>query len=212
MALNLTTSTGSTVTTLNLSKVQPGQRINFTKEAPELKSIIIKMMWESHQGGKDVDLDLSAVLLGSNEKAVNGNLSSNSQGDTPRALVYYNNETGTNGVKHSGDIQSGGTEEMVVTESDIDSDVEHVVIVASSHSEDNTPITFGMAKNPSMIIINSDTNEALYEIDLKDEGSTSTAVEICRFTRSKGNFTMESLNLSVGNTPVGLESIGNRYF
>lgn len=212
MALNLTTSTGATVTTLNLSKVQPGQRINFTKEAPELKNIIVKMMWSSHEGGKDVDLDLSAVLLGGNGKAVHGNLDSNSNGDMPRALIYYNNEKGSNGVKHSGDIQSGGTEEMVVTESEIDSDVTDVVVVASSHSEGAAAITFGMAKDPTMLIINGDTNEALYEIDLKDEGSTSTAVEICRFTRKNGNFTMESLNLAVGDTPVGLESIGNRYF
>lgn len=213
MALNLTRGNNNQqVSTINLQKVQTGQMINLSKEAPALNEILVKLVWQSNKGSVEVDMDVSAVLVNGEDKAVPGVLASDPvNGDTPRALVYYNNEDGTKGVKHGGDIKGGGTEEMFINLKDIEDDVNGVVVVASTHS-DGEAVNMGMAKDPVVYIINVETNEALFEIDLEDVASVATSAEIVRFEKKRGEFRMKPIAASVGSSPNGLTDIVARYF
>lgn len=69
---------------VNLTKVQKGQRLNLSKVAPGLKIARMELGWSENlfDTGGDLDLDASAFLLGQDGKVPNG--------DTRYFVYYYN--------------------------------------------------------------------------------------------------------------------------
>lgn len=198
MSLNLNSETnGTTINTINLSKVQRGQRINLSKEQPALKRVLMKLVWDGE------DLDATVVLLDDKEKFI--------RKDDQTSMIFYHNLEGA-GIKHSGDLRSGGTEEVTIDLDKVEYNVNTLMFVASSHAE--TPsekVTFGQVRNAKAYLINADTNEALYEFDLEEDHSTSTAVEMARLYKKGGEWRFTSLEEDVGSHHMGLQSILNKY-
>lgn len=152
MALNLTRDNGQKITnSINLVKAKRGQSLNLKKIAPTMSKVLIMLNWEG-----DADLDSSIVLLQSNGKPVDGVVKSDPvNGDTPRALVYYNNLDMTKGIKHGGDLRAGGQEEIDIDLSMIDSDVSEIIHVASAYSE-GSKVTFGDVKSATITIVDAE--------------------------------------------------------
>lgn len=198
MALNLTSeTTGKKVNTINLSKIVRGERINLSKEQPSLKNIIMKLEWKG-----DVDLDATVVLLNDNEKAISNDWD---------AMIGYKNLRGK-GITHSGDLQSGGTEEVSIELDAVDPKVDILMFAATTH-ENNPPATpFGLARNAKVYLINKDTNEALYVFDLEEDHSTFTAVEMARLYKKNGEWRFTSLEEDLGKHHQGLQGIVDKYF
>lgn len=202
MALNLTSETsGNTINTVNLSKVQRGQRVNLSKENPTLKRLLVKLVWEG------ADLDVSAVMLNENNKFVR----SGTQDNIFSSMSFYKNPN-CQGIKHSGDLREGGTEELLIFLDELETVCDSVIIVATSHAERvEDKVTFGCVRNAKAYIIDYDTNEALYEFDLEEDHSTSTAVEMARIYKKGGDFRLTSLEDDVGTDHMGLQAIVNKY-
>ncbi|AUR86278.1 TerD domain protein [Vibrio phage 1.084.O._10N.261.49.F5] len=198
MALNLASeTTGSAINTLNLSKIEKGQRINLSKEQPSLKKILMKLCWES-----DEDVDATVVMLNSQSKAVRPDWS---------GMVGYGNLQ-AQGISHSGDLRSGGTEEVIIELDKVESAVESLMFVATTHEEQAPATTFGTVRNAKVYLINADTNQALYEFDLEEDHSTSTAVEMARLYKKAGEWRFTSLEEDVGRHHMGLQNIVDKYF
>lgn len=198
MALTLKSETNnSTISTINLSKIARGQRINLSKEQPSLKRVLMKLVWEGE------DLDASVVLLNNQSKFI--------RKDDQSSMVFYHNLTAA-GITHSGDLRDGGSEEVVIELDKVEAGVETLMFVATSHAE--TPqekVTFGQVRNAKAYLINADTNEALYEFDLEEDHSTSTAVEMARLYKKDNEWRFTSLEEDVGTFHMGLQAIVDKY-
>lgn len=190
-------TTGQTVNTLNLSKIQRGQRINLSKEQPDLKRVLMKLSWQS-----DEDVDATVVLLNSQGKAI--------RPDWTGMVGYGNLES--KGIKHSGDLRSGGTEEVTIELNNVESGVESLLFVATTHEEQAPATTFGVVRNAKVYLINADTNQALYEFDLEEDHSTSTAVEMARLYKKGSEWRFTSLEEDVGTHHMGLQNLVDKYF
>jgi len=198
MSLNLSSeTTGSTINTLNLSKIQKGERINLSKEQPSLKKVLMKLCWESSE-----DVDATVVMLNSQGKAVRPDWS---------GMVGYGNLK-AHGIEHSGDLRSGGTEEVVIDLDKVEHGVESLIFIATTHEEQAPATTFGNVRNAKVYLINADTNQALYEFDLEEDHSTSTAVEMARLYKKANEWRFTSLEESVGKHHMGLQNIVDKYF
>ena len=93
---------------INLSK---GQKVNLSKDHPELKVALVGLGWDIKQydSGADYDLDASIFLLDSGGKCAH-------ESD----FIFYNNLS-AGGVTHSGDNRTGegdGDDEAVTIEFD----------------------------------------------------------------------------------------------
>ena len=198
MSLNLRSeTTNQDVSTIKLSKITRGQRINLSKEQPSLKRVLMKLVWEGE------DLDASVVLLNNQSKFI--------RKDDQSSMVFYHNLTAA-GITHSGDLRDGGSEEVVIELDKVEAGVETLMFVATSHAE--TPqekVTFGQVRNAKAYLINADTNEALYEFDLEEDHSTSTAVEMARLYKKDNEWRFTSLEEDVGTFHMGLQAIVDKY-
>lgn len=196
--LNLKSSTtNQQISTINLSKVARGQRINLSKTQPALKRVLMKLVWQGE------DLDATVVLLDSQDKFI--------RKDDPTSMVYYDNLE-VAGIKHSGDLRDGGTEEVTITLDDVESGVKTLLFAATSHAEEaKDKVTFGQVRDAKAYLINADTNEALYEFDLEEDHSTSTAVEMARLYIKDGQWRFTSLEEDLGTHHMGLQAILDKY-
>lgn len=197
--LNLKTESNGNkqVNTLNLSKVQRGERINLSKTQPSLKNIIMKLCWESEE-----DVDATVAMLGSNGKIIRPDAT---------GMVWYQNLE-SKGVKHGGDLRSGGTEEVTINLEEVEQGVESLLFVATTHEEQAPATTFGVVRNAKVFLINADTNEALFQFDLEEDHSTSTAVEMARLYRKDNQWRFTSLEEDIGTHHMGLQAIIDKYF
>lgn len=200
-------TTGTQVSTINLSKVQLGERINLSKDNPGLKRVLMKLVWTS-VAGREVDLDATIAQLGTDDKFVDAGLNGQVS-----SMVFFQNEN-VNGISHSGDLREGGTEEITVTLDQVRNDAKTLLFIASAHAEEHEPkATIGQASSAKLYIIDADANKALYEIDLAENVSTSTCVELGRLYRHENEWKLTSLGTDIGGgrEKMGLYSIINQY-
>jgi len=204
MAIDFTKleNAGGHASTLDFSKaqaVETGERINFTKSNPGVNKLRLELYWES-----DHDGDAAAVLLGEDGNAIEG------------GIVFYN-QLELPGVTHSGDVRgdvdgdaSTPEETITVDLGALDSFVDSVLFIASTHSEDK-PVAFGKLRDCRVLVINDETNEVLYGYELDEDFSTFTSVELSKFYRKDGEWRMTNLAEGVGKSAVALTDIASKY-
>lgn len=173
---------------VNLQKVQGGQRINLRKEQPGLKRLRAEISWDENKfdtGGKH-DLDIFAVLVQENGKC---------REDRDFIVAFGYDDQGNNlsihpsgSVKHSGDEMTGskvGADEVITVNFDlIPPHVKEIHIIAST----NHGITFGKVNNARVVLVNDETNVEMYQYDLEESASTSTAVRLMRLYLKDGDW------------------------
>lgn len=194
LTLGVCESTNQNINTINLSKVEAGSTINLSKENPSLTKLVLKLVWEGN-----IDLDASLMVLGADGKTLTKDNA---------FCIWYKNEEGY-GIKHSGDLRAGGTEEIVVDKETLDPRVQKLVFVASSH-EEVTPKTIGLAGSASVFVINAATSEALYEFPLEGH-STSTCVELLEVDCSNQELELKSICNDLGSHAMGLKGAVQKY-
>ncbi len=209
MALNLKRDNGQEIKqSINLVKAKRGQSINLQKIAPSLSKVLIVLTWEG-----DADLDSSLVLLDDKNKPVSGNVVEDKDlGNTPRALVYYNNLDNTNGIVHGGDLRSGGQEEIDIDLNAIDKDINQIIHIATSCSEDGSKTSFEDVSTAKVSIVDADKNEAILEYDLVENAGMATSVEIAKIYNKSGSWMFGSMESVVGDSENGLSDIAAKYF
>lgn len=178
-----------------------GQKVDLAKASTDagvttpLTKLVAGAGWDA-KAGKEIDLDLVAIYLGADGKAIadaNGNGT-----NLDEAVTFFNNLTNA-GAQHSGDNLTGegdGDDETITFDlAAIPANVESVAIVVASYSGE----TFGEVENAQVRMVNPDGNVELAKYELKDGMANTKGVELGRIKRENGAWAFEA----TGNTIDG---------
>ena len=165
MGINL--GTNNNINPLNLKK---NDVLDLTKKNPGLDKVILGAGWDVATMGRDFDIDISAFLVGSNNKV----------NQIPQDVIFFNNKFG-DGIYLEGDNRTGageGDDERIQIDlSQIRSDIQRIVFIVTIHEAQARRQTFGMVNNSYVRLLDAKNNEReLCRFNLKEDGSTVTSV------------------------------------
>lgn len=176
------------MTSIDLSKITKGQRINLTKETPEMLKFKAAMGWNpSTQPGVDFDLDVSAFLCGADGKVVpNEN------------FVYYGNLSSSCGsVVHSGDNLTGegeGDDEVITIDfSKVPSNVEKITLVVTIHDAEKRKQNFGQVNDAFVRLVDVNNDVEKLKFDLTEDYSTAISLRVCELYRKDNTWRFNAL-------------------
>ncbi len=181
---------------INLSK---GEGINFSKEAPGMKTARIALGWDINPA---FDLDVSIFMLGANGKIPN-----------EQYFVFYNNlESQDGSVKF---LQERRTEEgsgdyatVEIDLSRVNPAVQEIVFVVTIYDVDGINPTFGQVKNSFMRIYDTATQGEIAKYELDKEASEGTAMEFCKLSKKEGDWIFQAVGQG---SKLELESFVDKY-
>jgi tellurium resistance protein TerD len=135
--------------------------------------------WDA-KAGKSIDLDLVAVYLGTDGRAIPD--ANNNGTNLDEAVTFFNNLKNT-GAVHSGDNLTGegdgDDEQITFTLADIPANVAEVAIVVASYSGEK----FSEVENAFVRLVNADGNVELAKYELRDGLGDTKGVELGRIKR-----------------------------
>ena len=141
--------------------------------------------WDIASMGSDYDLDISAFLLGANNK-----ISSASD------VIYFNNMSAP-GIHLNGDNRTGagaGDDEVIsVNLKQVAPNVEKILLAVTIYDAVNRRQTFGQVNNSYIRLIDKNENKEIARFDLKDNYSTETAVIFGELVRNGSNWVFHSI-------------------
>lgn len=168
--------------------LQKGGNVNLSKEAPNLKKIVIGLGWDPRvTDGAAFDLDGSAFLLKTDGKV---------RGDAD--FIFYNNLKSTDGsVQHSGDNLTGGgdgdDERITVDLTLVPADIDRITIGVTIHEADARRQNFGMVPKAFIRCLNADGNKEIARYDLSEDSSTETAMVFGEIYRYNGEWKFKAI-------------------
>ena len=168
--------------------LQKGGNVNLSKEAPNLKKIIVGLGWDPRStDGATFDLDGSAFLLKSDGKV---------RGDSD--FIFYNNLKSTDGsVVHTGDNTTGegeGDDERIEIDlSRVPADIDRVSITVTIHDADARRQNFGMVSKAFIRCLNADGEKEIARYDLSEDSSTETAMIFGEIYRYNGEWKFKAI-------------------
>ncbi|KAB8057862.1 chemical-damaging agent resistance protein C [Janthinobacterium sp. FT14W] len=168
--------------------LQKGGNVNLSKEAPNLKKIIVGLGWDPRStDGATFDLDGSAFLLKSDGKV---------RGDSD--FIFYNNLKSTDGsVVHTGDNQTGegeGDDERIEIDlTRVPNDIDRISITVTIHDADARRQNFGMISKAFIRCLNAEGEREIARYDLSEDSSTETAMIFGEIYRYNGEWKFKAI-------------------
>ncbi|MGK5027710.1 TerD family protein [Janthinobacterium sp. RB2R34] len=165
-----------------------GGNVNLSKEAPNLKKIIIGLGWDPRStDGATFDLDGSAFLLKNDGKV---------RGDSD--FIFYNNLKSTDGsVVHTGDNQTGegdgDDERLEIDLTRVPADIERISITVTIHDADARRQNFGMVSKAFIRCLNAEGEREIARYDLSEDSSTETAMIFGEIYRYNGEWKFKAI-------------------
>ncbi|MTS90201.1 chemical-damaging agent resistance protein C [Pseudoflavonifractor sp. BIOML-A4] len=184
---------------INLSK---GQKVNLSKEAPNLKVALVGLGWDIKQydSGSDYDLDASIFLLDSSGKCAHDS-----------DFIFYNNLS-SGGVTHSGDNRTGegeGDDESVTIEFDkIPAYVEKIAVTVTIYDAVARAQNFGQVQNAFVRLVDKQSGAELLRFDLGEDYSPETAIVFAEVYRHNGEWKCSAVGSGFNG---GLEALCRQY-
>ncbi|MGL4876126.1 MAG: TerD family protein [Clostridium sp.] len=189
MAINLNgmmdgMSGANTGASLNLKK---NDILNLTKKAPGLEEVLLGAGWDVAHNGQDFDLDIAAFLLNGNGKVQN----------VPQDIIFFNNMK-AQGIELLGDNRTGagdGDDEIIhINLKELPAYVEKIVFIVTIFEGQNKRQTFGMVDNSYVRLLDGrHENKELCIFNLKESGSTSTAVIFSELYKAGGEWNFKAV-------------------
>ena len=165
--------------------LQKNTVLDLHKVAPSLENLDLGAGWDIASMGSDYDLDISAFLLGANNK-----ISSASD------VIYFNNMSAP-GIHLNGDNRTGagaGDDEVIsVNLKQVAPNVEKILLAVTIYDAVNRRQTFGQVNNSYIRLIDKNENKEIARFDLKDNYSTETAVIFGELVRNGSNWAFHSI-------------------
>ncbi len=181
---------------ISLSK---GEGINFSKEAPGMKTARIALGWDVNPA---FDLDISIFMLGSNGKIPN-----------EKYFVFYNNlESQDGSVKLLEDSKTGEpSEDYATIEIDltkVNSSIQEIVLVVTVYDVDGINPTFSQVNNSFMRIYDTATKQEIAKYELDEDSSEGTAMEFCKLSKKEGDWIFHAVGQG---SKLEIESFVDKY-
>jgi tellurium resistance protein TerD len=175
----------------NLAK---GESCNLSQEIPGVKRLMIGLGWELTT--KQLDLDASVFMIGSNGKLINNNY-----------FIYYNNLKSPDGsLHHTGDNQTGegmdDDEAILVNLDAIHKEVTDLVVVVTINDAEENNYTFGLLKDAYVRLYDVASKKEIVKYDLDAENSGNSDIEFARLHRQGNEWTFTAIGKGSGK---GLE-------
>ena len=168
--------------------LQKGGNVNLSKEAPNLKKIIIGLGWDPRStDGATFDLDGSAFLLKNDGKV---------RGDSD--FIFYNNLKSTDGsIVHTGDNQTvegeGDDERIEIDLSRVPTEIERISITVTIHDAEARRQNFGMVSKAFIRCLNAEGEREIARYDLSEDSSTETAMIFGEIYRYNGEWKFKAI-------------------
>ncbi|APA69538.1 TerD family protein [Janthinobacterium agaricidamnosum] len=168
--------------------LQKGGNVNLSKEAPNLKKIIVGLGWDPRStDGATFDLDGSAFLLKNDGKV---------RGDSD--FIFYNNLKSTDGsVVHTGDNTTGegeGDDERIEIDlTRVPADIDRISITVTIHDADARRQNFGMVSKAFIRCLNAEGEKEIARYDLSEDSSTETAMIFGEIYRYNGEWKFKAI-------------------
>ena len=184
---------------INLVK---GQKIDLTKNNPELKNILVGLGWSLSSDANAFDLDASAFLLGVDGKVTN-----------ERDFVFYNNLKDSSGaVEHLGDNLVGGdvgdNEQIIVDLSKLPPHVDKIAFTITIYESEERQQNFGMIKQSFIRVVDYDNNKELIHYDLEKDFSVETAIIVAEIYKHSGLWKFQAIGSGFRG---GLAALGRNF-
>ncbi|MGL5768064.1 MAG: TerD family protein [Sarcina sp.] len=165
----------------NVISLKKGEIINLSKISKS-NNYEFKAKWDLQ--ALEADVDITAVLCGSNGKAVV---------PSPAYLVFYNNKSVFNdAVKHHGDSITGGSgnwDEIIEFNLDrLPSDVHEIPLIVTIHEPEKTGLNFGLVKQLTVEIYDKTNNMVVAEFKPDSTNSVNTSMVLGSFRREGDGF------------------------
>jgi tellurium resistance protein TerD len=168
--------------------LQKGGNVNLSKEAPNLKKIVIGLGWDPRStDGATFDLDGSAFLLKADGKV-------RSDAD----FIFYNNLKSSDGsVLHTGDNTTGegegDDERLVIDLEKVPTEIERISIGVTIHDAESRRQNFGMVGSAFIRCLNADGEKEIARYDLSEDGSVETAMIFGEIYRHSGEWKFKAI-------------------
>ena len=162
--------------------------VNLSKEAPNLKKIIIGLGWDPRStDGAAFDLDGSAFMLKADGKV---------RSDVD--FIFYNNLKSVDGsVTHGGDNQTGageGDDERVMIDLErVPAEIDRITISVTIHEAEARRQNFGMVSKAFIRCMNADGEREIARYDLSEDSSTETAMIFGEVYRNNGEWKFKAI-------------------
>ena len=165
--------------------LQKNTVLDLNKVAPSLENLDLGAGWDIASMGNDYDLDISAFLLGTNNKISNAS-----------DVIYFNSMSAP-GIHLNGDNRTGageGDDEVIsVNLKQVSPNVEKILLAVTIYDAVNRRQTFGQVNNSYIRLIDKNENKEIARFDLKDNYSTETAVIFGELVRNGSNWAFHSI-------------------
>jgi len=186
---------------INLTK---GERVNLSKEAPDLNKILIGLGWDTNRSdtGEDFDLDASVFLLGAEGRTI-------SQKD----FVFYNNLKSPDGsVEHTGDNLTGAgdgdDEQILVNLSKVSAEVHEIIFTVTIYEAEKRKQNFGQISNAIIRLVNQEAHTEVLRYELDEDYSRERAIEFGRLYRKENTWRFQAVGTGYNN---GLQGFVDKY-
>lgn len=168
---------------LNLKK---NDILDLTKKEPGLQQVLLGAGWDVANNGQDFDLDISAFLLDQNNKV-----------NSVENVVFFNNKS-AQGVQLMGDNRTGfgdGDDETIQIDlTKVSSAIQKIVFVVTIADAQTKRQTFGMVNNAYVRLLDTQkNNREICRFDLREHGSTATAVIFAELFRSGADWQFKAI-------------------
>lgn len=171
---------------INLTK---GQKVDLTKDNPNLTKIIVGLGWDvnAFDSGAAFDLDASVFMVGSNGKC-----------PTENEFIFYGNLThSSESVKHMGDNRTGegdGDDEQIEIDlTKIPSNIDKIAFTVTIYEADERRQNFGQVSNSYIHIQDMITGTYLIRYDLGEDFSIETAIVVGELYRHNGQWKFNAI-------------------
>lgn len=151
--------------------LQKGGRVNLSKEAPGLKSVLLGLGWDAKKAdGADFDLDASVLLLDAENKSIG-----------EKGFIFYNEKVSAcGGVVHEGDNVTGegdGDDEVIALDLEkLDGKIAKMIIAVTIHDAETRNQNFGLVDNAFIRIVNTNGGVEIARYDLTEDYSVETSL------------------------------------
>ncbi len=181
--------------------MKKGGTFNLSKKEPSLQKIMIGVGWEL-KTGNPVDLDASAMMLGTNGKL-----------PADEFFIFYNNLKSPDGaVQHTGDNRTGigdGDDEIILANLNlIDKRVQEILIIVTIHEASVRRHNFGLLSDAYIRLVDAETKREILTYDLDASFAQYTGIEFGKLQRIDGEWHFVASGIG---SAKGLEGYVNAY-
>lgn len=195
--------------TLDLSKggmlnLQKNDFLNLSKTDSTLQNIRVSAGWDVNtRWGSDYDLDLCAMLLGSDGRIIH----------TKDQLIYYGNKKGT-GIELDHDNLTGegdgDDENMFINFSRLSPEVEKIVVCVVIYSAQSRGQSFKHVRNAYVRLVDQAQRpeREICRYNLSEDGGNATAVKFAELLRTNSGWVFKAIGEYKN---ASIEQIRNEY-